>query len=85
MGNTIVHYTIRHPLLQDVLPGLVEFSYEAYLQKKANSVYMMCDFQIHSKFTLNEDNAILHIDWKKNKKIIISSFGKEKKISHVSL
>ena len=75
VGNTIVHCTIRQHLLQDVLPGLVEFSYEVYLQKKANNVYMLCDFCIHNKFTLNEDNAILHIDWKKIK-IIISIFGR---------
>jgi hypothetical protein len=48
-------------MLQDVLPGLEELSYEVYLQKKASNVYMLHDFQIHSKFTLNEDNAILHI------------------------
>jgi hypothetical protein len=56
-----MHCTIRQLLLQDVLPGLAELSYEAYLQKKANSVYMLRDFRIHSIFTLNEDNAILHI------------------------
>jgi DNA-directed RNA polymerase subunit RPC12/RpoP len=61
MGNTTVHCTIRKPMLQDVLPRLVELSYEAYLQKKASGVYMLCDFRIHNKFILNEDNAILHI------------------------
>jgi hypothetical protein len=64
VGNTIVHCTIRQPMLQDVLPGLSEFPYEVYLQKKEKSVYMLRDFRIHSKFTLNEDNAILHINWK---------------------
>jgi hypothetical protein len=28
---------------------------------------MLRDFQIHRKFTLNEDNVILHIGWKKNR------------------
>ena len=61
VGNTTMHCTIRQPLLQDVLLGLAELSYETYLQKKENNVYMLRDFQIHRKFTLNEDNAILHI------------------------
>jgi hypothetical protein len=68
MDNITVHCTIRHLMLQDVLPVLAELSLEAYLQKNTNNVYMLRDFRIHSKFTLNEDNAILHIDWKKNKK-----------------
>jgi hypothetical protein len=57
----MIHCTITNPMLQDVLFGLAELSYEAYLQKKENNVYMLCDFRIHIKFTLNEDNAILHI------------------------
>ena len=48
-------------LLQDVLPRLAKLSYEVDLQKEEKSVYMLRDFQILSKFTLNEDNAILHI------------------------
>jgi hypothetical protein len=62
MGNTTVHCTVRQPLLQNVLPKLEELLYETYLQKKATSVYMLRDFRIHNKFTLNEDNAILHIE-----------------------
>jgi hypothetical protein len=61
LNNTIVHCTVRQPVLQDVLPGLTEFPYEIYLQKKANIVYMLRDFRVHRKFTLNEDNVILHI------------------------
>ena len=80
MGNTTAHCTVRQPLLQDVLFGLEELSYEAYLQKKENNVYMLRDFWIHSKFTLNEDNAILHIGWKKKIKL-----WQETKISHVCL
>ena len=62
MVNIIVHYTIREPLLQDVFPGLAEFPYEVYLQKKENIFYMLRDFRVHRKFTLNDDYAILHID-----------------------
>jgi hypothetical protein len=62
MGNTTVHCMVRQPLLQNVLPELAELSYETYLQKKASSVYMLRQLQIQRKFTLNEDNAILHID-----------------------
>jgi hypothetical protein len=61
VGNTTVYCTVREPLLQNVLPKLEELSYETYLQKKANSVYMLRELQIHKKFTLNEDNAIFHI------------------------
>lgn len=61
LNNTIVHCTIRKPVLQDVLPHLTELPYEIYLQKKANIVYMLCDFRVDSKFTLNEDSVILHI------------------------
>jgi hypothetical protein len=61
VGNTTVHCTVRQPLLQNVLPKLAELSYETYLQKKASSVYMLRELRIHRKFTLNEDNAILHI------------------------
>jgi hypothetical protein len=61
MENTTVHCTVRKPLLKDVLPKLVELSYEMYLQKKVSNVYMLRDLQIHNKFTLNEENAIFHI------------------------
>jgi hypothetical protein len=62
MTNIVqVPQTKRSSKLQDVLHGLAKFPYEVYLQKKENSVYMLHDFQIHRKFTLNEDNAILHI------------------------
>jgi hypothetical protein len=56
-----MHCTTRKPLLQNVLPRLAELSYETYLRKKESNVYMLHEFQIHTKFTLNEDNAILHI------------------------
>jgi hypothetical protein len=61
MDNTTMHCTLRQPLLEIVLPKLAELSYETYLQKKASNVYMLRDLRIHNKFTLNEDNAILHI------------------------
>jgi hypothetical protein len=41
VGNTTVDYTVRQPLLQNVLPEFAEFLYETYLQKKASSVYML--------------------------------------------
>jgi hypothetical protein len=61
VGNTTMHCMVRQPLLQNVVPKLAKFSYETYLHKKASSVYMLRYFRIHNKFTLNEDNAILHI------------------------
>jgi hypothetical protein len=83
MGNTIIHCTIRQPLLQDVLPGLAEFPYEVYLQKKENSIYMLRDFRVHRKFTLNEENSILHIGWKKKKSY--QALARSEKISCVSV
>ena len=61
VGNTTVQCSVRQPLLQNVLPELTELSYETYLQKKASSVYKLRQLRIQSKFTLNEDNEILHI------------------------
>ena len=68
MGNTIGHCTVMQPLLQNVLPKLAKFLYETYLQKKTSNVYMLQELRIHRKFTLNEDNAILHIGWRRGKK-----------------
>jgi hypothetical protein len=61
VGNTTVHYKVTKPLLQNVFPKLADLSYKTYLQKKASSVYILRELQIHNKFTLNEDNANFHI------------------------
>ena len=59
--KNIVHFTIREPLVHDLLPHLKPMSYEQYLQENETIVYMLRDLQIHSKFILNEDSELLHV------------------------
>jgi hypothetical protein len=61
MDNNNVQCTAREPILHDLLLGLTEMPYEIYLQKKPNIVYMLRDFRVHGKFTLNEDSVVLHV------------------------
>ena len=56
-----MQYLIREPILQTLLPDLIQMPYEIYLQKKLDIVYMLRDLQVHNKFTLNEDNIVLQI------------------------
>ena len=68
--NTTSHCSLRNSvLLKELLPKLTKTSYEDYVQKKPSTIYMLHDFQVHSSFTLNEDNEILQIQsnakWKK--------------------
>jgi hypothetical protein len=37
-------------------------SYETYLQKKRATVYMLRDLQAHGRFTVSEDNIVLHLE-----------------------
>ena len=60
--KNIVHCTIRETLVHDLLPRLKPMSYEQYFQEKETIVYMLCDLRIHSKFLLNEDSELLHVD-----------------------
>ena len=60
--NNFVQCIIREPLLHDLLPDLKSMSYETYLQQKATTVYILRDFKIQSKFTLNEDSELLHVN-----------------------
>ena len=85
LNNKIVHCIVRQPVLQYVLPGLTEFPYEIYLQKKANIVYMLRDFHVHRKFTLNEDNVILHIGWTKKKKNSYHVLTRNETVWYVSI
>jgi hypothetical protein len=59
--NSVVQCIIREPILQTLLPDLIQMPYEIYLQKKLDTVYMLRDLQVHNKFTLNEDNIVLQI------------------------
>jgi hypothetical protein len=61
IDNNNVQCTAKEPILQELLPGLTEMQYEIYLQKKPKIVYMLRDFRVHGKFTLNEDNVVLHV------------------------
>jgi hypothetical protein len=53
---------IREPLLHNILPSLIDMSYETYLQKKRATVYMLRDLQVHGRFTVNEDNIVSHLE-----------------------
>ena len=53
---------IREPLLHNILPSLIDMSYETYLQKKRATVYMLRDLQAHGRFTISEDNIVLHLE-----------------------
>lgn len=62
MTNTTSHYSLRNlVMLNEVLLELTKMWYEDYVQKKPATIYMLCDFQFHGSFTLNEDNEILQI------------------------
>jgi hypothetical protein len=61
INNSVVQCIIREPILQKLLPGLIQMPYEIYLQKKLDIVYMLRDLQVHNKFTLNENNIVLQI------------------------
>jgi hypothetical protein len=56
-----VQCTTRQPILYELLHGLTEMQYEIYLQKKPKTIYMLHDFRVHVKFTLNEDSVVLHV------------------------
>ena len=53
--------TAKELVLQELLPSLTKMQYEMYLQEKPRIIYMLHDFQVHGKFTLNEDNVMLHV------------------------
>jgi hypothetical protein len=53
---------IREPLMHNILPSLIDMSYETYLQKKRATVYMLRDLRVHGRFTVNEDNIVSHLE-----------------------
>jgi hypothetical protein len=70
MENDIVQCIAKEPILSDLLSGLREMPYEIYLQKNPSIVYILCDFRVHSKFTLIEYNVALHVSYTLNEKSV---------------
>jgi hypothetical protein len=65
--NKTVQCTVRKPLLHNILPSLIDMSYETYLHKKQGTVYMLRDLQVRGIFIVNEDNILLHLELGKGK------------------
>ena len=67
--NKTVQCTVREPLMHDIMTSLIDISDETYLQKNPATVYMLRDLQVYGRFTVNEDNIVLHLELgKENKK-----------------
>jgi hypothetical protein len=60
--NKTVQCTVRKPLQHNILPSLIDMSYETYLHKKQGTVYMLRNLQVRGIFTVNEDNILLHLE-----------------------
>jgi hypothetical protein len=67
--NKTVQCIVREPLLHNILPSLIDMSYVTYLHKKTAIVYMLRDLQVRGRFTVNEDNILLHLKLGEGKKV----------------
>ena len=62
-NNTSFQCCIRNILLlKQLLPSLAQMSFQDYVQKKQETMYMLRDFKIYGTFTINEDNEIQSVD-----------------------
>ena len=59
--NIVIPCIVRDPILQEVIPGLQQMSYDMYLQNKPATIYMLHNLHVHKYFTFNKDNVVLHI------------------------
>ena len=58
-NNTSFQCCIRKKLLlKQLLPSLAQMSFQDYVQKKQETMYMLRDFKIYGTFTINEDKEI---------------------------
>jgi hypothetical protein len=60
--NTKVSCCLKDDILRNLLPNLTTLSYKDYLKEKYDVIYMLCDFIVHGKFMLNQDNTIVEVE-----------------------